>query len=87
MSDAATKAAVLRDGAGRAFNTGNDELGSAALDGAKVLEALAVPGVAELIYGLSGDRGYHATDDQRAALRTLADAAKSQDDAARRGQR
>jgi hypothetical protein len=43
---------------------------------ATVLDALAVPGVAELLYGLSGDRGYQPTGEQRKALLRLVGVAR-----------
>lgn len=49
-------AKLLRNGAGRALNAGDDDLGNAALSGADALEALAVPGVAELLADLSRAR-------------------------------
>ena len=80
-------AKLLRNGAGRALNTGDDDLGNAALTGADVLEALAV--VADLLADLSRARtvetwepptpdatspgtGGMLTDEERAALATLA---------------
>lgn len=75
-------AKLLRNGAGRALTTGDDDLGNAALSGADALEALAV--VAPLLalcacadmvtaWDANGDDiETRLSDQQRAALATLA---------------
>lgn len=70
-------AKILRNGAGRALSTGDNDLGNAALVGADALEALAVPGVADLLEMVAAGHADLIDNDtiddaQRSALATLA---------------